>query len=48
VKWISTVVRAARQDRFLWAVFDLDTAYSIVCGSPPNQQLCDAYRTVLQ
>jgi hypothetical protein len=46
--WLGAVAHAARKDRFLWAVFDLDTAYSVVCGNPPNQQICDAYRTALQ
>lgn len=47
-KWMHVVAQTARQDHFLWAVFDLDTAYSVVCGSSPSEKICDAYRAALQ
>jgi aryl-phospho-beta-D-glucosidase BglC (GH1 family) len=42
--WIAAMVAAARQQGFMWAVFDLDTSFAVEC----DQKLCDEYRSVFK
>ena len=42
--WIAAMVAAARQQGFMWAVFDLDTSFAVEC----DHKLCDEYRSAFQ
>jgi Cellulase (glycosyl hydrolase family 5) len=45
--YLAAVRSAAESHHFSWAIWDLDGAMAFLCGTPPNEEVCPSYRSVM-
>jgi hypothetical protein len=46
-RYLLNVRAVADEHRFRWAIWDLDGGYAVLCGTPPQLEVCSTYRPAL-
>jgi endoglucanase len=46
-RYLRSVTATANSYHFPWAIWDLDGEFGILCGNPPNNEVCSSYQSVL-